>query len=376
MDNKGIYIHIPFCTKKCNYCDFYLITNPAIIEGFINSILAEIQISSELYKNDFFDSIFIGGGTPSLLPCEKINKILIKLKEHFNISVNCEISIETNPEDFINSPDKLRIFSEIGINRLSIGVQSFNNHELRFLSREHNSDEAELVLSEAKKYFSNISIDIIYSLPKQTSGDLLRTLEKSINLGLPHLSAYTLIYEPETNLFKELNMNNFEKNSDIVESNLYDTFNNVLRNSGYEHYEISNYCKTGFKSVHNLKYWEYDNYIGFGPSSHSFYKQKRWNNVRNIIKYINNLNKGKLPIENVKELSKEESLLEFIMLGLRAEGINIGKFQKLFNIDFKKRYNNSLETLIEKKYGFFEEDRFRLTEKGYALADEIVSRYF
>ena len=376
MENKGIYIHIPFCRKKCNYCDFFLVTNLDLINIFIKSLIKEIQLSAKKLKDDKFDSIFFGGGTPSLLTAETIGLILNSIRTHLNISELSEVSIESNPEDFLIDKKKLSEFKDVGINRLSIGIESFINKELKFLSREHSFDNIEKVLTDAVKIFKNISIDLVYSLPSQKIDDILYNLNKAIEFNIPHISAYTLIYEPETILYKDLKQKKFIRNDDNYEFLLYNTLNDFLNNHNYEHYEVSNYAKPGYESRHNLKYWEYIDYIGFGPSSHSFYMGERWNNVNNIIKYINKLNKDTLPSENHKILTENESMLEYTMLGLRAKGIDVEKFNNLYKINFFEKFHTSIETLIEEKFAYLKNNRLMLTEKGYAVADEIVSRFF
>jgi oxygen-independent coproporphyrinogen III oxidase len=376
MKKSGIYVHIPFCRRKCSYCDFYLITNTDILDRFLDNLQNEIYISSDKYKNIKFDSIFIGGGTPSILSEFHIENILNALYKNYNISDDCEITIESNPEDFIYDSDKLKSYKNAGINRISFGVQSFNDDELKFLTREHTSQQAIIVIGSAKKYFENISIDLIYSLPEQKIKQLEKTIDTAIKLDVPHISAYTLIYENETPIFNMLGKKKIIKNDEKFESELYLLFSDMLIKSGYEHYEVSNYAKKGFESKHNLKYWEYINYLGFGPSAHSFFNGNRWNNFRNIIKYNISLQKNELPIENEHILTEEEKKTEFIMLGLRSKGVHLKKYQDIFGKEFDKEFSLSIRELENEKYGFFMEDYFKLTEKGYLMADEICAKYF
>ena len=375
MGHSGIYIHIPFCGKKCNYCDFYLITNLKIVERYIKNLETEIILQSEFYKQDRFDTIFIGGGTPSLLTPEQLNSIIKTVKKYYNIEPESEITIESNPDDFVDS-GKFKLLKETGINRISFGVQSFNDDELKFLTREHTSSQAYEVIENAKKVFENISIDLIYSLPNQKISCLENTLDKTLQLEIPHISAYTLIYEKETPIYNMMDKKKIVMNDDNLESDLYLMFSDKLEKNGYEHYEVSNYAKKGFESRHNLKYWEYENYIGFGPSAHSFYNGKRWNNVRNIIKYNISIQKNELPAENEHILTEEEMKTEFIMLGLRSKGVNLEKYHKLFTKDFKLEYPVQLEKITAENLGFFNNELYSLTEKGYLMADEICARYF
>jgi oxygen-independent coproporphyrinogen III oxidase len=387
LQYPGLYIHIPFCRKKCNYCDFYLITNTNILNRFLKNLDTEILLQSEKYSEYTFDTIFIGGGTPSLLTEKQFENIFSALYKNYNISSESEITIEANPEDFYK-PEKFKSLKDIGINRISFGVQSFTNEELKFLTREHTSKQAIEVIEKTKKYFNNISIDLIYSLPNQNKSNLEKTLDKTLELEIPHISAYTLIFEKETPICNLMERNKIKKNDDEFESQLYLMFSDRLIENGYEHYEVSNYAKKGYESKHNLKYWEYNNYLGFGPSAHSFFNGKRWNNFRNIIKYNINLQKNELPIENEHTLTDVESKTEFIMLGLRSKGVYLKKYFELFGKEYEVEYSESLKILTDKELGFKvtkhelrNKERenisyYKLTEKGYLMVDEICVKYF
>lgn len=375
MTESGLYIHIPFCRKKCNYCDFYLITNTNILERFLDNLDTEIKLQSQIYGSEKFDTLFIGGGTPSMLSIKQFEKLLNTLNKYFRISSGSEITTEANPEDFTDS-DKLKSLRNAGINRISFGVQSFNDDELKFLTREHNAESAIKVIEKAKKEFDNISIDLIYSLPNQSLINLSRTIDTAVRLDIPHISAYTLIFEKETPIYNMMDRKEIKNNDDKLESEMYLMFSEKLIQNGYEHYEVSNYAKPGFESRHNLKYWEYNDYLGLGPSAHSFFNGKRWNNFRNIIKYNINLQKNELAIENEHVLSEEEKKTEFIMLGLRSKGVNLLNYKKLFDTDFRDEFKKSVEIISDDKLGFFNSEYFRLTERGYLMVDEICAKYF
>jgi oxygen-independent coproporphyrinogen III oxidase len=375
LTDSGLYIHIPFCRKKCDYCDFYLITNANILDRFLDNLETEIKLQSEIYKSENFDTIFIGGGTPSMLSVSQFERLLNSLNKYFRISSGSEITIEANPEDFTEA-DKLKLLRNAGINRISFGIQSFNDVELKFLTREHNSESAVKVIERAKKEFENISIDLIYSLPNQSITNLGNTIETAVNLGIPHISAYTLIFEKETPIYTKMSGKEIKINDDKLESELYLMFSEKLVKNGYEHYEVSNYAKQGFESKHNLKYWEYNNYLGLGPSAHSFFNGKRWNNSRNIIKYNINLQKNQLASENEHLLTGEEKKTEFIMLGLRSKGVNLKNYSDIFNIDFDDEFKISLEIITNDKLGFYSGEYYRLTERGYLMVDEICAKYF
>lgn len=336
--------------------------------------MKEIELTAPAYKNEKYDTIFFGGGTPSLLPPEKLKLIIDALKNNFSIDDNSEITIEANPEDFFEAD--FQKYKDAGINRFSFGVQSFIDEELKFLTRMHTAEQAEMVIRECRKVFDNVSCDIIYSLPNQTKENLEYSLNKVIELNIPHVSAYTLIFEEQTKLFTLLQKNLVKQNEDSVESDLYSYVSDFLMKNGFIHYEVSNYAKQGYESKHNLKYWSYENYIGFGPSAHSLHNGKRWNNFRDIIKYNIYLQDGKLPIENEIILDEKMMKMEFIMLALRSTGVNYARYKNLFHTNFYEEYEHSINDLQRNRLGIILAEDFKLTEKGYKLTDEIIAKYF
>ncbi|MDQ3020033.1 MAG: radical SAM family heme chaperone HemW [Bacteroidota bacterium] len=371
---SAIYIHIPFCNKRCNYCDFYLITNLNVLDKFISSLKKEISIVSESYKEYKFDTIFFGGGTPSILTHQQIEDIINHVHKYFNVSSDSEISLESNPEDFLEK--KISSYKSAGINRVSFGVQSFIDSELKFLTRQHNASQAESIIKEASKHFDNINLDIIYSLPSQTIAGVDYSLSKAIELNVKHISAYTLTYEERTVLYKSLQKNLIIKNPDSVEAELYNFVSEKLISNGYNQYEVSNFAAENFQCRHNLHYWNYENYIGLGPSAHSFFNYHRWNNYRDLLKYNSMLEQNILPVEEKYELSEKQKKLEFIMLSLRSNGIDFEKYLKTFNEDFEKTFTGPINELIQNNFASMDDKRFGLNEKGYALADEIIAKYF
>jgi len=374
MNKAGIYIHIPFCQRRCIYCDFYFTTNLKLLDGYTNSLAKEITLASPNYNNVEFDTIFFGGGTPSLLSTNQIECILNTLYKKYNISSNSEISIESNPEDF--NGNKLEKLNQIGFNRLSLGIQSFIDTELKFLTRTHSAKQAENVIRKAKEYFENISIDLIYSLPKQTKNDVEYSLNKIIELNIPHISAYTLIFEEKTLLYKQLMEKIVTPNDDKHEAELYEFVSDKLTSEGFQHYEISNFAKEGYESKHNMKYWEYDNYLGFGPSSHSFFDKKRWENFSSIQKYKESLENNQLPIAKEDILNKNEMKVEFIMLALRSKGVKLKKYKRIFEEDFCAIYEKAIKELTKNDYAVMNKGEFKLNKKGYTIADEIITKYF
>lgn len=371
---SGLYIHIPFCRRKCTYCDFYLVTNLNIVDKFVSNLLKEIELTAPLYKNEKYNTIFFGGGTPSLLPPARLKDIIDALKNNFTVSDISEVTIEANPEDFFEA--NFEEYKDAGINRFSFGVQSFIDEELKFLTRMHTAEQAENVIRECRRIFDNVSCDIIYSLPDQTKENLEYSLNKVIELNIPHVSAYTLIFEEQTKLYTLLQKKIVIQNEDSVESDLYSYVSNFLMKNGFIHYEVSNYAKPGYESKHNLKYWSYENYIGFGPSAHSLHNDRRWNNFRDIIKYNIYLQDGKLPVENEIILDEKMMKMEFIMLALRSTGVNYERYKKFFNTNFYEEFEYSINELQQNRLGIILAEDFKLTEKGYKLTDEIVAKYF
>ncbi len=372
---SGIYLHIPFCERKCIYCDFYSVENLSILEDFVNYLLKEIDIfinESDFVRDSYFDTIYFGGGTPSLLEPSHIEKILNELNKKFKISSNPEITVETNPGTV--DKRKLSELKKIGVNRISFGVQSFFDDDLRFLGRIHSAEDAVNCVKLAfESGLDNVNIDLIFALPGQGKERWRENLKKAIELQVPHISAYSLIVEKGTPLYELV------KNGEVLlpsvdeQAELYEICIDLLEGAGYNHYEVSNFAKKGFECRHNLKYWQYENYLGFGPSAHSFWEDKRWWNIANLNKYLNAINLGKLPIANFEILSEDKKIEEFIYLGLRSTGVDFRKFRNKFGFDFID--GEIMDEIIElEKHGFVKLDEFavKLTRKGFLLCDEIA----
>ncbi len=369
---SGIYIHIPFCHKRCIYCDFYLVTNLSLKEKFLTSLHKEIDLHSPSYKQEEFNSIYFGGGTPSILSPIEIEQIISKIKSNFKISDNSEITLEANPEDILKT-DVLKL-KEAGINRFSLGIQSFDEDELKFLTREHTVKEAIETVEKVQAEFDNYSIDIIYSLPGQEISTLKKSLDKVIELNAPHVSTYALTFEPKTVLGKLLNDNKVSENP--AEPEMYRLVSDYFTEKVYEHYEVSSFCKPGYEAKHNSKYWNWENYIGLGPSSHSFHNDSRWNNVKSMNEYFTLIDNGKLPQENIIKLSKDDMKFEFIITGLRSKGVNLRNYKKIFNEDFLINKEHVIKELTDNNFGILKNEMFMLTRKGFSLADEIITKYF
>lgn len=371
----GIYLHIPFCNTKCIYCDFYSITNFNLREKFIEALLGEISLYRNELKEKKFDTIFFGGGTPSLLTISEISRILDHLFCSLNISSNIEITIECNPGTVCR--EKLTEIIKLHVNRISFGIQSFIDEELSMLTRIHNSLEAERSVKDAQDAgFSNINIDLISSLPGQTIDRFKYNLEKAVSLNTQHISVYTLTYEQGTPLYDMKIKGRVSPLSEDTESKIYRYTSQFLRGSGFEHYEVSNFAKAGFRCRHNMKYWNTEEYIGFGPSASSYINQTRSTNIRNIYCYINKISEGNKPVEFSEFIDINTSMNEYIFLGLRSTGLNFDSFINRFGFDFKKKFKKSIKELTKQGFAVCADNEFRLTPEGYSLCDEITIRYF
>lgn len=370
--NLGLYIHIPFCHRRCTYCDFYLTTNLNLVENFISALLKEIKLYSQKYPAATISSVFFGGGTPSILTSKQFDIIIKSIYDNFNVTPSPEITVECNPEDILDNKGKFTDYRNSGANRISVGVQSFIDKELSFLTRLHNGIDSIKSLEIAKGIFENVSADLIYSINGQTLNDIEYNLNKLLQLKLQHISAYTLIIEKGTLLYKEYERKKLLKTIDTDNPQFYEFVNSVLNENGYTHYEVSNYAMEGYQSKHNLTYWNFDYYLGLGPSAHSFIGTNRFSNSRNLSLYIEKLNKGLLPLETNDTLTQMELKNDYFISALRCNGINFSKYKQLFGIEFLEEYKSVIDNLLNLNLAVTDKLVFRLNEKGFALADEIT----
>lgn len=370
--NLGIYIHIPFCHRRCTYCDFYLTTNLNLIDNFVDALTKEIELYSLKYSGCTVDTVFFGGGTPSILTSIQFEMIIASVHSNFKVMSSPEITIECNPEDILGDALKFSEFKNIGANRISVGAQSFIDKELSFLTRLHNGSDAIKSLEISKSIFDNVSADLIYSFNGQELCDVEYNLNKFLELGLQHISAYTLILEKGTLLYKEYERNNLLKTIDTENPQFYELVNNILKDNGYNHYEVSNYAKDGFLSKHNMKYWDFDYYLGLGPSAHSFIGSDRFANPRSVKQYIGKLNEGSLPVDTYDTLTPTELRNDYFISVLRCNGVNFAKYKQLFGSVFLEDYKSVTEKLLKLNLAVADNDSLKLNEKGFALADEIT----
>ena len=343
MKNSALYIHIPFCDHKCIYCDFYSIITSDNVQSFLTALKKEIEYFSKLYSKDrIFTSIFFGGGTPSLMEPQYLNEILNHLKKYFNVDENAEITMETNPGTVDKA--KLKQFKETGINRISIGIQSFDEEELKFLTRIHDKQTAiQTVYNAAEVGFENISVDLIFNLPNQTKEKWINNLETAIQLPIKHISTYSLILERGTILNKMVLDKKVTMQDDDYDADLYETTIDFLISKGFYQYEVSNFTKPGYECVHNNAYWRYRDYLSFGTSSHSFVDGKRWWNYSSLKKYISEVEINNHAIMNSEIISKDQMHDEYVMLALRSSGLDLNDYRKRFSDDW-----------IKKNYSYFE----------------------
>jgi len=367
----GLYLHIPFCVHKCFYCDFYSKTDLSGFGDFTDSLLKEIDLRADLEPSKpVIDTIFLGGGTPSLLPVNLTELIFNKIFDRFDVQKDSEITMECNPGTV--SQSILENYRRIGINRLSFGVQSFDTGELKFLERIHSNDEAvESVKSARKAEFDNISIDLIFSIPGQTKERLINTLNKAVDLEPDHISYYSLIYEPGTPLYKQFLAGKILKVDSETDASNYEMIIDFLTAHGYQQYEVSNFTSNGKKCRHNLHYWHGQEYFGFGPSAHGYLRNERYWNFRNLNKYNKLLQGNQVPTKGSELLSPKNRFEELIFLGLRADGINLNQIDCEFGIEAVIKLMNEIKRFKDDNFFNMKNDIISLTKKGYMVCDDI-----
>ena len=371
----GIYVHIPFCCKLCPYCDFYsLIGIDKRGDDFIRAIIGEIEARAGQYKSWELDTIFFGGGTPSLYSPLSLGAILEVIRSNLNLAADIEISLESNPSSL--SEEKLSEYRNIGINRLSIGIQSFSDENLKTLGRIHDSKTAiESYNSARKAGFDNINIDLIYGLPGQTPDQWSNDLSRVISLNPDHISAYNLIIEPNTPFGEMYREGKLDLPSDDDQRNMYYLLNDRLIEIGYKRYELSNFARTGKQCRHNLKYWENGRYIGVGPSAVTCDRERRSKNSADLDKYIEHISQGKDAFESTEQVDAEKAKEERVMMGLRlSTGLSLSGYRGEFGIDLAEEKKNELSLLIERGLIEIDGDRVKIARDGLFISDEITVR--
>ena len=370
----GIYIHIPFCKQACFYCDFHFSTSTKKKSEMIEAIQQELVMRKKEIQNEPVETIYFGGGTPSLLSVEEINAIIEAIFLHFEVVENPEITLEANPDDL--SLLKIQMLASTKINRLSIGVQSFYEEDLRMMNRAHNAEEALQCLQWAKGYFSNISIDLIYGIPEMSDERWQSNIQKALDLNVPHISSYALTVEPKTAFDHFIKKGIMQAPDDDVAQNHFHILVDMLENAGFVHYEISNFGLEGWFSKNNTAYWQGKKYLGIGPSAHSFDGQKRSWNVKNNALYIQKINDGYLPSES-ETLTRTDLYNEYVMTGLRTIwGVSLQKIANDFGKMYLEYFLKQAKPYLEDHLLFEDEQIIRTTKKGKFLSDGIASDLF
>ena len=375
MEKIGIYIHIPFCKSKCKYCDFISFSNcENKIEDYINSVIKEIQNYKD---NHIISTIYFGGGTPSIIDSIHISRILENLYNKFNVLADCEITLEINPGTV--NKEKLEAYKKIGINRLSIGLQSTENRILELIGRIHTYEQFLDTYNMAKEIgFDNINVDLMLAIPTQTHEELLKSVKTVISLNPNHISLYSLILEEGTELEKLIENKTLELLDDNTERKMYWETKQELEKNGYNHYEISNFSKKGFESKHNLNCWNQEQYIGFGLAAHSYIYGCRFSNIDNLSQYIENIQKNDFEENKIlhEKQDKKDKMKEFMLIGLRKiEGVKISEFEKRFRINPLFYFRFEISKLTEEDLIEVDLDNIKLTQKGLDLANLVFEEF-
>lgn len=371
---SGIYIHIPFCKQACYYCDFHFSTSFKKKDQLISALAKELQLRKDEFKNTTVETIYFGGGTPSLLSIEELQFLIDTVHENYSVATSPEITLEANPDDLFE--EKIIELSQSPINRLSIGIQSFYEKDLKLMNRAHNSEEAKKCLKIATQYFDNISLDLIYGIPNSTSQEWLNNIETALSFGVPHISSYALTVEPKTALANFIDKGIIDDVDDEVAHQQFHQLIEQLEEAGFEHYELSNFAKPGYYSKNNSAYWLGKPYIGIGPSAHSFNGDQRAWNVKNNSIYIKKIEENVLLLE-IETLTKNDKYNEFVMTGLRTIwGVSLSKIEDKFGLHYKNFLIKEAQFYINEQLLYIEKDSLKATKKGKFLTDGIASELF
>lgn len=371
---SGIYLHIPFCKKACNYCNFHFSTNQQKLEELVHALAEEIKLQQH-YLSDTVETIYFGGGTPSLLKPAHINLLLNTIQQYFKINPAAEITLEANPDDI--NPLILKEWKNLGINRLSIGIQSFHEADLQWMGRAHNALQARDCIQLAQEAgITNLSIDLIYGGPSLPHENWELNVKSAIDLGVPHLSCYALTVEPKTALALKINRQELPEIDTQHQSEQFSMLQSITANAGYEQYEISNFALPGKRSKHNSSYWSGDHYLGLGPSAHSFNGISRQWNISNNSLYIQSIKKGDIPFE-IEVLTPVQQTNEYIMTALRTvEGISAVKLNSIAQQPIFTQVVAEAQKYIQSGLMECSQEYLRITPEGKFMADGIAAELF
>ena len=367
----GIYIHIPFCKRACHYCNFHFSTLSNHSE-LVSSIITEIDANQKKFQYSDVSTIYFGGGTPSIIEEDLLHKILLKINDKFKINNNCEVTIEANPDDI--SIDKLKQWKWIGFNRISLGVQSFNDIILKKLNRIHTSKQSQDAINKIRKIFENFSIDLMFGTPDSDVKSIRNDLDIIKEINPPHISIYNMTVEKRTVFYKLLENNKMILPSEDDVLNQYDIILKTMNSMGYINYEISNFSRKKYEALHNSNYWKSEKYFGFGPGAHSYDKKRRYWNIKDNQKYIENISNN-LKVYEKETLTKKEIVNEYILTRIRTiSGIDISEINRKFKKDFLNEKEKTLIFFKKQKMITYNKSHIKLTDKGKRIADYITEK--
>ncbi|SHF86063.1 coproporphyrinogen III oxidase, anaerobic [Bacteroides luti] len=368
----GIYLHIPFCKTRCIYCDFYSTTRSEMADRYVSALCRELELRKSYLDNEPVETIYFGGGTPSQLSKENFEKIFETIEREYNLG-NCEeITLEANPDDL--TPEYIKMLSSLPFNRISIGIQTFNEQTLRLLKRRHTAEQAISAVKECRMAgFQNISIDLMYGLPGETPESWEADLEQAVNLNVEHISAYHLIYEEGTPLYEMLQKHKVEEVDEESSVDFFALMIDRLTKAGFQHYEISNFCKPDMYSQHNSSYWTGKKYLGCGPSAHSFNGSTRQWNVSSLDKYIAGIEKG-IPDFEIEELNVTTRYNDFVITSLRTMwGLSLNRLEEEFGTEFKQYCLENAQTYLDSGKLEIRDNTLFLSKEGIFISDGIMS---
>jgi oxygen-independent coproporphyrinogen-3 oxidase len=371
---SGIYIHIPFCKQACHYCDFHFSTSLKKKDEMVAALAKEIAMRKDEFKDEVVETIYFGGGTPSILEIADLRWLIEEVFKHYKVANHPEITVEANPDDL--SEERIIALSQNKVNRLSIGIQSFFEDDLKLMNRAHNVAEAKKSLEIATKYFDNITIDLIYGMPEMSREKWLQNIQTALSYNIPHISSYALTVEPKTALHRFIQKGVIAPLDDDLAQEHFHLLVDTLEDHGFVHYELSNFGKEGYFSKNNSSYWLGKKYLGIGPSAHSYDGEKRGWNVANNSLYLKSLAENKLPIE-IETLTKTDRYNEYIMIGLRTIwGVSLHRVETEFGPKYLEYLIQQSDKYIEDHLLFVDDNILRTTKRGKFLSDGIASDLF